>query len=88
MFIILNIVVLPSIIIFHNQGDNSLFSTFMDKVQISNLGFSTTSCKDTNLAIGKISINCPSGVITELISYGLSPPYSEIMDACMPNPDT
>ena len=48
----------------------------------------STFCKDTTIEVGKLHIACPSGEISELISAGVSPPYADVMDACLPNPNT
>lgn len=88
LYCIISALTLPSILIFRNNGDNSYAKSFLDTSQISNLGFATTFCKDTSMIVGKLQIDCPSGVVSEMISYGLSPPYAEIWDACMPNADT
>ena len=52
---------------------------------ISNLGFAGPLCKDVNLAVGNIVLNCPAGEISEIVDFGLSPQDAEILDTCMPN---
>jgi hypothetical protein len=74
--------------LFTTYKDNSYTGGWMDALQLSSLGFAGVVCKDTNLAVGKLDLDCPSGLVSEVVSFGLSPSDAEIMDACMPNPET
>ena len=57
--------------LFYTNHDNTYSKSSLQKIQISNIGFATTVCKDTTVNVGKIHISCPSGTIEELVSYGL-----------------
>ncbi len=88
LFFVITLLALPMMWVFKEYADNNTISGWIDQFQLSALGFATVVCKDTNLAVGKLNLNCPSGIITEVVSFGLSPSDAEIMDACMPNPET
>jgi len=52
------------------------------------MGFASSLCIDTPLGVGKVSLNCPSGKITEVIDFGVIPHNAKIMDTCLSNNET
>jgi len=53
---------------------------------ISNLGYSTTQCRNTPLSIGTLSMTCGYGTIGEIFDYGVVNPESDgLLDACLTN---
>ena len=82
---ILTLLSLPSILYFfaHNHSDN-----FFWKLELGNLGFATSLCLDTPLGVGKVSVDCPSGKIAEIIDFGVIPHNAKIMDTCLQNNET
>ena len=51
------------------------------------MGFASPYCRDTSLAVGTLILDCPSGLISKIVNFGLSPKDAWIMDPCMPNSD-
>lgn len=82
---ILTLLSIPSIIYFfsHNHSDQ-----FFWKLELGNLGFATSLCQDTPLGVGKVSLDCPAGIIAEIIDFGLIPHNAKIMDTCVQNNET
>ncbi len=33
-------------------------------------------------------MQCPTGIMTDIVAFGVIPHYSNVMDACMPNFET
>ncbi len=83
----MSLIVTPSMILFSSYGDNKHSVKPLDKIQISNMGFASPYCRDTSLAVGTLILDCPSGLISKIVNFGLSPKDAWIMDPCMPNSD-
>ena len=52
------------------------------------MGFATSLCLDTPLGVGKVSVDCPAGIVTEIIDFGIIPHNAKIMDTCLSNNET
>ena len=51
---------------------------------MSNLGFSSSVCKEVALGVGKLSLHCDTGTIQKIVSYGVIPTDADVRDVCMP----
>ena len=82
---ILTLLSIPSIIYFatHKQNDN-----IFRQLELGNLGFATSLCIDSPLGVGKVSLGCKTGVITEVIDFGIIPHNAKHMDTCLSNNET
>jgi len=58
------------------------------QLELGNLGFATSLCIDSPLGVGRVSLDCPSGVISEIVDFGIIPHNAKIMDTCLTNNET
>ena len=88
-FIIMMILALPSYYLFLNyQGGRKSGSSILNLFSVGNLGFSSAVCKDTSLRVGNLTMDWPTGTMTNVISFGIIPSDGVINDAWFPNSET
>jgi hypothetical protein len=89
LYAIIVFVLLPSLGLFLFYGDGRrIGSTFFTKFTIGNLGFSSALCKDVTLAVGNLTLTCPTAEIRNIVSFGIIPADGKVNDACLPNTET
>jgi len=89
LYAIIVVLLLPSLAIFLFYGDGRrVGSSFFTKFTLANIGFTSTLCKDVTLAVGNLTLTCPTGDIGEVVSFGIIPAEGRINDACLPNDET
>ncbi|CAI2376938.1 unnamed protein product [Moneuplotes crassus] len=89
IFFIILVLSLPSIYLFafYSEG-NRHYNGLLHSISIGNLGFSSTLCKDTSLAVNRLNLICATGRIEEIVDFGVIPNDASILDACMANSET
>lgn len=86
---IIVVLLLPSLTIFLFYGDGRrVGGSFFTKFTLANIGFTSSLCKDVTLAVGNLTLTCPTGQIGEIVSFGIIPAEGVINDACLPNEET
>ena len=89
IFTALTILSLPSMYFFWNYRDTQDQNIgWMNKLGMGNLGYSSALWRDVHLGVGKLTISCPTGVIKDVVSFGIIPENSNIQDICLPNEET
>lgn len=89
LFAIMLLLALPSMYLFaYSKDGNRHDDGKLHAIMIGNLGFSSSQCKDTSLAVDRLTLACPAGVIGSITSFGLIPSNGSILDACLPNDET
>ena len=52
-------------------------------LSLGNLGFSKSICKDTTVGSGKLFFDCPTGNISDIYDFGITPDGSVLLDPCV-----
>ena len=64
LFIVLTITSLPSMYIYSKFNEqHALLNDVWGRYEMSNLGFSSSVCKEVALGVGKLSLHCDTGTI-------------------------
>ncbi|CAI2372771.1 unnamed protein product [Moneuplotes crassus] len=89
IFTALTLLSLPSFYFYWNfrevQDENI---GWMNKLSMGNLGYSHALCRDVHLGVGKLTLSCSTGVIKDVVSFGIIPENSKTLDACLPTEET
>lgn len=85
LFLILTFLSAPSIFYFFTSKSNT---SFFRQLELGNLGFASALCEDVPLGVGKLSLDCPSGIITEIVDFGIIPHNAKVIDTCLSNIET
>ena len=65
------------------EHGNDIASGEIHKLSLGNLGFAGPQCKDTTVGSGKLLFGCPTGQISEVFDFGITPDGSILLDPCM-----
>ena len=60
----------------------------LNALQMGNLGYSSSLWRDVHLGVGKITLTWETGVIKDIVAFGIIPEHAKIQDACLPNEET
>ena len=52
------------------------------------MGFSSALCREVALGVGKLNMQCSSGRIQKIVSYGVIPTDAVVRDVCLASADT
>lgn len=88
LFTLLTILAIPSMYFYWNFRPADERTSWMTKLQMGNLGYSSALCRDVHLGVGKLTLSCDTGVIKDVVAFGIIPENSKILDACLPNQET
>ena len=89
LFAGLTLLATPSMYLYWNYRDSTGENIgWMNKLQMGNLGYSSALCRDVHLGVGKLTLSCTTGVIKDVVSFGVIPERAKIVDACLPNEET
>ena len=72
---------------YYRQADVSVVG-LMNSLQMGNLGYSSALWRDVHLGVGKIMLTWETGVIKDVVAFGIIPEHAKIRDACLPNRET
>ena len=56
-----------------HYGNSKVSNNLIDYIQLGNLGYSSSLCKNIEISIGKLTLDCPAGQISHIKSYGIIP---------------
>jgi len=89
LFGVLTLLSLPSLYYYttFRTSTNSIAGMF-DKFSMANLGYSSALWNSVHLEISKLTLNCETGQMAELVSFGIIPAKSKVQDACFENEET
>jgi hypothetical protein len=88
LFFILTLLGIPKMYLYSQYGENKLSTNFLDYVEIGNIGYASPQCAAIDFGVGTLQIDCPTGVIKSVESFGIIPDDARITDACLPNRET
>lgn len=90
MLLIICLVTIPSMVLFssYKNGNRDKRVTWINEINIGELGFSKAYCKDTNMESRYLKLKCNTGEIRDVHSFGIIPSDAHILDACEPNKET
>jgi len=90
MLIAICAISIPSMIFFtsYKNGDRDITHNSLYKFGIANLGFAKAYCWDTNMNSWFLRLECQTGEIRQIYSFGIIPSDGHILDACEPNNET
>jgi hypothetical protein len=82
LYAIIVALLLPSLTLFVFYGEGRrVGSSFFTKFTLANIGFTSSLCKDVTLQVGNLTLTCPTGVIGDIVSFGIIPAEGKINDA-------
>jgi hypothetical protein len=89
IFTILTLLALPSMYFYWNYRDQEDENFgWMNKLQMGNLGYSTALCRDVHFGVGQLTLSWQTGVIKDVVAFGVIPEDAKILDAWLPNYET
>ena len=89
MMVIIICIQIPIMYIFKNfEYGNTTGSGLIHSLSIGNLGFAEPLCKDTNLGSGLLDLKCDTGMISEVVDFGITPDNAINLDPCKNNFET
>ncbi|CAI2370510.1 unnamed protein product [Moneuplotes crassus] len=88
LFFVLSLIAGFTMGLYFYYGNSKYSSSLFDFIEMGNLGYSSSFCKDIPLGVGQMTLDCPTGVISHIESYGVTPSNGRYLDGCKPNQDT
>ncbi|CAI2370761.1 unnamed protein product [Moneuplotes crassus] len=88
LFAVLSLLSFFTMFLYSYYGDSKYSTSLFDYIEMGNLGYSSSFCKDVPLGVGQMTVDCPTGVISQIESYGVTPSNGRYLDGCKPNEDT
>ena len=87
LFFVLSLLAIPLMHTFSSYDSGrpgALFSRF----EIANMGFSSSTCRHSDLGVGKLYLTCSVGTVEGITGFGLIPKGATVSDPCLPNTET
>lgn len=60
-------------ILYWKVGSNSVNKSFLDNVELGNVGYASSQCSSVDFGVGTISLQCPTGNIASVEGFGIIP---------------
>ena len=55
---------------------------------MGNLGYSNAHCRNVDLGVGILTLSWSTGVIKDVVSFGIIPEHAKTLDAWLPTKET
>ena len=88
LFSILSVISLLNIALYFYLGDSKTSNIPLDFIELGNIGYASSMCKNIELGIGTLTLVWTSGQISHIESYGIMPSTAKYLDTCISNKDT